>query len=298
MIFAALFCLSLASIGQAHQKIIQLPESSPEISKKNAALINFSHSLKNLVALLGSQDQSPEVPLYRLQPSQVFSAFSSLTQQIGQCLPPGQQKILGLFSIATGLAADLLSKDEQAQKYKEFLRYQAAQEAQESQKTRSIEDSLYTPASSSLVFLSQQTQQLPQDDPAIGQLFVCNPSIACVFLSKTLKTFNVLDDAALQAMISALHEEDAADLRINSIKNALAEVSFSLHELGETITPQPQQIKTLLTTQTVDEYRRVIDARTKTNIETAKFATNLFSLINQATRNLIQESLNLFGTML
>ncbi len=137
MILAIAFYVLALSLGHINAQTPK-PQTTLISSKSHDdALIRFSQSIKRLLNLVTPQEAlslqaithkaqpKKELPLYRLQASQAFAAVSDVTRQMTQFMNPGQQQVIGLFSMATGLAAELLARDEQDQRYQEFLRQQA-----------------------------------------------------------------------------------------------------------------------------------------------------------------------------
>lgn len=286
MIRAALLCIFLAPLAAAHQEP-PIAQQNTDLTTRNEALIRFSSALKRFLNILENQNSTPETalqltenaPLYRLQPSQVFSAFSQGSSQLGLLLPPAQQQILNAFSFVTAIAADLLKKDEQEQQYKKFLEFQAAQQNQE----KSFCPQNETKTEILIVSLAMGSLSL-------DTLLARSPQLACTLLDKSLENITFLGDRAASNMKRLSYSNHAA------AEVALAEVTFSIRELEKNMdfagTPSEKPFGELKAAQSTEDHYSIIHKNISNPQVNEQFLKNVFEHITTSTKKIIQLSLN------
>jgi hypothetical protein len=311
MVLATLLCCLLATTAHATPTISQptptlTARHEISCSAEDVALANFAQALYELIASLNNQHpltialhetQTPETsndempPLYRLQPSQVFGTFSCASAQLGQLLPPGQAQILRLFSIVTGAAATLLAKDEEAQEYRKYMEFKAAQTNQPPTKEMGGENNAH----------NTQENVLPSHSPINAhKLFSHAPNLTHSLMRNALQRALFLDEKALEkARVFLNVEENRPDFsrNIHALHNALAHVSFTLYTLEKarptrTITHEvSQDFLELQSAETLDEHKAIIARGLASHATCDAFLQTLFNIINTAAQKCVQDTL-------
>lgn len=302
LMILALFMLSLliTSAQANNNDVLQQAElHQQKREQKENVLENFSRELCKLIYLLKHEElthhkkalltafinQERTAASHReMRASQVFAAASTLSAQVGQCLPPAQQQVLSLFSIVTGFAADALRDDED---YQDFKAFQAARQASRVAYSRSaIEPQLTLDPYHFTTLLNHiQQKELHATRP-----FTHAPNLSHHLMYASLERVNFFDGATTEATKTRLLTSGKA----KTVTMALAGVSYALsaltrsHTFLQKMAISSPALKRLLGASTYDEHQAIITQETCNN---GAFIDDMFAHTNNVLRAIIKQSL-------